>query len=68
MTTQTVEARFITAVETGSTRKQLAVIYAEALRDGQEHDWRAMNHAVLTRFSMSGLSQIKKWAWGENVS
>jgi hypothetical protein len=48
-------------------RKDIAITYRlamEADRDGREKiNWGKVNHAIITRWSLSGLQYIKKLAW-----
>ena len=45
------------------TKKHLAMTYALALRSSEETDWPKVNRAILNRWSMSGLHDIKRMAW-----
>lgn len=48
-------------------RDEAAYVYAQALsmipEDETPSPWRAINAAVLERWTMSGLSYVKKKAW-----
>jgi len=50
-----------------ATQKDIALTYAMALKSqaqgADKPDWSKINHAILDRWSMSGLERIKKWAW-----
>ena len=46
-----------------TTRKDAAVVYQYGLRNNAV-DWKAVNDAILDRWSKSGLAYIKKEAWG----
>lgn len=54
-------------VRQGCTRKDLALTYAMAIKSqaqgADKPDWAAINAAILSRFSMSGLKWIKKRAF-----
>lgn len=43
--------------------EEVAVIYAQWLRDGKAHDWRSMNEAIIERWSITALGRIKRRAW-----
>lgn len=53
--------------EPAMKRKDIALTYAYGLRNefsGSEViDWKAVNGAILTRWSMAGLTYIKERAW-----
>lgn len=45
-------------------RRDVALTYGLAIRGGQERvDWRKVNEAIVGRWSLSGLQQIKDFAW-----
>lgn len=46
-----------------SKQKDIAQTYALALRSSEETDWAKVNQAIIARWSVSGLKQIKKMAW-----
>jgi len=50
-------------IERGCTQKQIAQTYALALRSQEHVDWKAINMAIIERWSISGLERIKKLAW-----
>ena len=37
--------------------------YRLALESSEKVDWSIVNRAIIKRWSMSGLHDIKKWAW-----
>jgi len=41
----------------------LALTYAMALCCSAKTDWRAVNQAIIARWSFSGLERVKKLAW-----
>lgn len=43
--------------------EQEAEDYAAAILDGLRHDWSALNHDIIDRFSLSALIRIKRRAW-----
>jgi len=45
------------------TKKDIAKTYALALASSEETDWAKVNKAIIKRWSMSALFDIKKWAW-----
>jgi len=45
------------------TQKQIAQTYALALRSENHVDWKAINIAIINRWSVSGLERIKQLAW-----
>jgi len=54
----------------GSTRETLAAVYRQGIaaqynRDGAAEfvDWPTVNHALLKRYTKSGLIYIKRLAW-----
>lgn len=50
-------------IEQGCTQKQIAQTYALALRSEEHVDWKAINEAIIERWSIAGLERIKKLAW-----
>lgn len=50
------------AVTESKNRGEMAAVYARYL-DERDIDWSAVNSAILTRWSMSGLGYIKERAW-----
>lgn len=44
-------------------RNDVAVTYALAMRSDEETDWKAVNEAIVKRWSMSALTYIKERAW-----
>jgi hypothetical protein len=44
-------------------RLDIAKTYGLALRSSYPTDWRAVNEAIINRWSMSALEWIKKQAW-----
>ena len=47
-------------------RDDVALTYALAMRSSEETDWKAVNEAIIERWSMSALRYIKERAWGIN--
>lgn len=50
----------------GSTRDSIAAIYRQGIIDhhwGDFVDWPTVNKALLTRYTISGLTYIKAQAW-----
>ena len=45
------------------TQKSVALTYALAIRSREATDWAAVNQAIISRWSVSGLERIKKMAW-----
>jgi hypothetical protein len=49
------------------TQKHVALTYAMAIKSEHDKadkpDWKAINGAILSRWSMSGLEHIKRRAW-----
>lgn len=50
-------------IKQGCTQKQIAQTYAWALRSSRPTDWPKVNKLIVDRWSVSGLSKIKKMAW-----
>lgn len=48
-----------------STRSDVAFAYAAAIALEEHPDWSAVNHAIIGRWSESGLQTIKRRAWGQ---
>ncbi len=44
-------------------RKQISQTYALALRSSEATDWKAVNEAIVKRWSLSCLTWIKEQAW-----
>ena len=44
-------------------QKSIAKTYALALRSSEGFDSRAVNRAIIERWSVAGLERILKWAW-----
>ena len=44
-------------------RRSVAMTYALAIRSSEKTDFRAVNKAIIERWSVSGLDWIKKQAW-----
>lgn len=53
----------VTRLETCANQTHAAIIYARALRDPFGIKWVALDRAILTRWSMSGLKRVKAQAW-----
>jgi len=47
----------------GFKQKSIAMTYALALRSSEGFDGRAVNRAIIERWSVAGLERIKRWAW-----
>ena len=45
------------------TKKYIAMIYGLALKSEEKVDWAKVNKAIIERWSMSALHDIKSWAW-----
>ena len=45
------------------TQKSIALTYALAINSSETKDWKAINDAIIKRWSVSGLERIKKMAW-----
>lgn len=63
------QARIIAAVEDKSqTRYTLGILYGVLMHfqrvEGTRADWGVVNRAILTRYTMAGLTKIKKNGWG----
>lgn len=41
----------------------VAMTYAMAIRSSHETNWKAVNEAIISRWSRSGLERIKRMAW-----
>lgn len=41
----------------------VAKTYALAIKSSEKIDWSAINQAIITRWSRSGLNRVKKMAW-----
>ena len=59
-------ALLLTAIsERRRTRRDIADLYGIAIRiDFGQTDWSVVNHAIMDRWSISGLKWIKRLAWG----
>lgn len=48
-------------------QKDIALTYAMAIKseaqEADKPDWRAINEAILARWSLRGLNRIKRYAW-----
>lgn len=45
------------------TKKVVAMTYRLALESSEKVDWAKVNKAIIKRWSMSALRDIKNWAW-----
>ena len=45
------------------TQKSLALTYALAITGSELTDWKAVNQAIIQRWSESGLERVKGMAW-----
>jgi hypothetical protein len=50
-------------IKQGGTQKQIAQTYALALRSTWPTDWKAINEAIIARWSPKALGRIKNMAW-----
>ena len=50
-------------IKTMPNKKSVAQTYSLALRSSEETDWKIVNKAIIERWSMLGLDDIKKMAW-----
>lgn len=41
----------------------VAKTYALAIKSSEKIDWSAINQAIITRWSRSGLNRVKRMAW-----
>ena len=58
------EATLLREIADGTLRQRdIAQTYALALRSSEPVDWRKVNHAIVARWSFSGLERIKTLAW-----
>ena len=44
-------------------RNSVALTYALAMRSSEATDWKAVNEAIIKRWSVAGLTYIKERAW-----
>lgn len=54
--------------DTFSTRDEVALVYALALRTNFDTDWSKVNAAIIERWTPSALEYIKRKAWKRNDS
>ncbi len=45
------------------SQKHIALTYAMAIASSETKDWKAINDAIIKRWSFSGLERIKQMAW-----
>lgn len=45
------------------SQKHVALTYAMAIASSEMKDWKAVNDAIIKRWSFSGLERIKQMAW-----
>ena len=45
------------------SQKSVALTYAMAIESSEAKDWKAINEAIINRWSRSGLERIKRMAW-----
>ena len=50
-------------IANGAPRRAVAQTYRLAMQSSQPTDWARVNTAIIERWSLSGLSWIKKQAW-----
>jgi hypothetical protein len=46
-------------------KKDISQTYALALLTPEKIDWEKVNRAIINRWSISALIDIKNWAWNE---
>ena len=59
------EAVIENEISQGLPQKDIALTYAMAMRsadNGRDTDWRRINEAIIARWSMAGLTRVKKMA------
>jgi len=44
-------------------QKNIAKTYALAIMSSEKIDWKVVNKAIISRWSISGLERIKKMGW-----
>lgn len=44
-------------------QSDIAKTYALAIKSDEKIDWSAINQAIITRWSRSGLNRVKQMAW-----
>lgn len=44
-------------------KKDIAQTYALALKSSEKTDWGKVNQAIIDRWSLSALKDIKEWVW-----
>lgn len=49
-------------------RKDVATTYRLALQSSEATDWKAVNKAIIERWSFSALEWIKKQAWSSDAT
>jgi len=49
--------------DTHFSQKHVALTYAMAIASSETKDWKAINDAIIKRWSFSGLKRIKQMAW-----
>lgn len=52
----------------GAPRKAVAQTYRLAIQSHTPTDWKRVNEAIIARWSVSGLTWIKKQAWSGTCS
>jgi hypothetical protein len=57
------ESVILNEIGMGLNQKQIAQSYALALRSSWPTDWKAVNEAIIKRWSVAGLTRIKNMAW-----
>lgn len=50
-------------IKLGLSQKQIAQSYALALRSSWKTDWKAVNEAIIAKWSLKALIRIKEAAW-----
>ena len=56
-------ADILAAIGRAKNRNEAARAYRAGLLDPDAIDWSAVNAKILERWTMSGLEQIRCWAW-----
>lgn len=59
-----IESTIENEIRQGATQKQVAQTYALGLGSTVAPDWRRINAAIVERWNFTGLTTIKRLAWG----
>ena len=58
------ENQILREIKEGHTQKSITLTYAFCIRDHQHNvNWTRINKAIIKRWSMSGLNNVKRIAW-----